>query len=83
MLRSHPGHPSRTANLFLVTALILLATGVVAQEKTAWSDQEKPIAEQLRGLRKLDDTTRARTTKALALQIRQLPASQKEALDPR
>lgn len=44
-----------------------------AQEKVVWSDQEKPIVEQIRGLRKLDDTVRARTTKELALQIRQLP----------
>jgi len=44
-----------------------------AQEKVVWSDQEKPIVEQIRGLRKLDDTVRARITKELALQIRQLP----------
>ena len=44
-----------------------------AQEKVVWSDQEKPILEQIRGLRKLDDTVRARITKELALQIRQLP----------
>jgi len=44
-----------------------------AQEKVIWSDQEKPIVEQIRGLRKLDDTVRARTTKELAVQIRQLP----------
>lgn len=44
-----------------------------SQDKTVWSDQEKPIVEQLRGLRKLDDTVRARTTKELALQIRNLP----------
>ena len=38
-----------------------------------WSEREKPIVEQLRGLRKLDDTVRITTTKNLALQIRQLP----------
>ncbi len=53
--------------------VVLLATGIVAQEKTVWSEQEKPIVEQLRGLRKLDDTVRALTTKELALEIRQLP----------
>jgi peroxiredoxin len=42
--------------------------------KTVWSEQEKPIVEQIKGLRKLDDTVRARTTKELALNIRQLPA---------
>jgi peroxiredoxin len=46
---------------------------VVAQEKIVWSDQEKPIAEQLHGLRKLDDTVRVTTTKQVALQIRRLP----------
>jgi peroxiredoxin len=54
-------------------AVVLLATGIVAQEKTVWSEQEKPVVEQLRGLRKLDDTARALTTKELALEIRQLP----------
>ena len=47
----------------------------VAQEtKPVWSEQEKPIADQLRELRKLPDDVRARTTKQLALQIRHLPA---------
>ena len=45
----------------------------VAQQKIVWSDQEKPIVEQIRGLRKLDDNVRAKTTRDLALQIRQLP----------
>ena len=39
-----------------------------------WSEQETPIIDQLKGLRKLPDDTRARVTKELALQIRQLPA---------
>jgi peroxiredoxin len=46
---------------------------LLTQEKIVWSDQEKPILEQIRGLRKLDDTVRARTTRELAIQIRQLP----------
>jgi peroxiredoxin len=58
--------------LVLLTSLAL-AVAVCAQDKTVWSDQEKPIVEQLRGLRKLDDSVRARTTKDLAFQIRQLP----------
>ena len=44
-----------------------------SKDKPELTDQEKAIVTQLRGLRKLDDTTRARTTKELALQIRQLP----------
>jgi peroxiredoxin len=62
------------ANRLLTSALILLSVSLLAQDKTVWSDQEKPIVEQIRGLRKLDDTVRARTTRDLALQIRQLPA---------
>jgi peroxiredoxin len=57
----------------LAGSLIFLAISVLAQDKVVWSDQEKPIVEQIRGLRKLDDTVRARTTKDLALQIRALP----------
>jgi peroxiredoxin len=53
--------------------LLLLCVPLLAQEKIVWSDQEKPILEQIRGLRKLDDTVRARTTRELAIQIRQLP----------
>jgi peroxiredoxin len=42
-------------------------------EKIVWSDQEKLILDQIRTLRKLPEAQRARTTKQLALQIRQLP----------
>jgi peroxiredoxin len=61
---------------FLVLAslvFVAIASSLIAQEKVVWSDQEKPIVEQIRGLRKLDDTVRVRVTKELALQIRQLP----------
>jgi peroxiredoxin len=54
--------------------VILLAFFCAAQDKIVWSDQEKPIADQIHILRKLDDTTRARTTRELALEIRKLPA---------
>lgn len=60
------------ASVFALSFL-LIAASLPAQEKTVWSDQEKPIVDQIRGLRKLDDETRARTTKDLALQIRSLP----------
>jgi peroxiredoxin len=65
---------SRVAAAFLAAGALILSISLLAQEKTVWSDQEKPIVDQLRGLRKLDDTVRARTTKDLALQIRQLTA---------
>ncbi len=53
--------------------LVLLAAATVAQNKIVWSAQEKPIVDQIKSLRSLDDTVRARTTKDLALQIRALP----------
>jgi peroxiredoxin len=62
------------APLFVAGALVFVAVLAVAQNKTVWSEQEKPIVEQIRGLRKLDDTVRAQTTRDLALQIRKLPA---------
>jgi peroxiredoxin len=60
-----------------VLGLACLAFSVCpsAQEPIVWSDQEKPIVDQLHNLRKLDDSARARTTKDLALQIRALPVS--------
>jgi peroxiredoxin len=54
--------------------LLGLSAPLDAQEqKIVWSEQEKPIVEQIRGLRKLDDSVRVQTTKDLALQIRSLP----------
>jgi peroxiredoxin len=44
------------------------------QPQIVWTDQEKPILDRLRTLRKLPNDQRAQTTKDLALQIRQLPA---------
>jgi peroxiredoxin len=54
-------------------ALFVLVLFVSAQSKTAWNEQEKPIVDQINTLRKLDDKRRAQTTKALALEVRQLP----------
>jgi hypothetical protein len=65
------GSAIRVAEILLF--FFSLIGALSAQDKTVWSDQEKPIVEQLRGLRKLDDTVRVRTTKDLALQIRKLP----------
>ncbi len=45
------------------------------EQKVVWSNQEKPIADQIRGLRGLPDDVRARTTKNLAIEIRQLPVT--------
>jgi peroxiredoxin len=46
----------------------------LAQEKIVWSDREAPIAKQIEALRSLPDDVRARTTRQLALDIRELPA---------
>ncbi len=71
---SHGLPPASTIAGFAILLVMTLLPSLSAQDKTVWSDAEKPIVDQLRGLRKLDDTVRARTTKELALQIRQLPA---------
>jgi peroxiredoxin len=76
--RSVSGTPPFFASLCLLTAALYLFPPpyVYAQKSEAvWSSQEKPIAEQLRGLRQLPDDVRARTTKQLAIQIRQLPVT--------
>jgi peroxiredoxin len=62
-----------TFALRIATAALFLSSFLHGQEKVTWSAQEQPIVDQLKTLRKLDDTVRARTTKDLALQIRQLP----------
>jgi peroxiredoxin len=69
--------------LFLFSVKVLLVSPLVAsaqKQETVWSVQEKPIVDQLHGLRKLPDDVRGQTTKQLALQIRQLPAT-KNKLD--
>jgi hypothetical protein len=50
-------------------------------EPIVWSEEEKPIVDQLRGLRSLDEKKRAKATLQLALRIRKLdPAAHKELL---
>jgi peroxiredoxin len=61
--------------LVLILSLSHPAETTAQAEKIVWSDQEKPILDQIRTLRKLPDAERARTTKQLALQIRQLPTA--------
>jgi len=61
----------------------LLAPGCKAspqKQQIVWSEQEKPILEKIRTLRKLPDEERAHTTKDLALQIRQLPAGMNKVI---
>jgi len=67
----------RNAFVFVIAGGIGFLSGQAKAQQTqpAWSPQEKPIVEQLRGLRALPDDARGRSTKQLALQIRQLPAT--------
>lgn len=68
-----PSSPRRFLVFSISTAVLLLSSSLHAQEKVTWSAQEQPIVDKIKTLRKLDDAVRARTTKDLALQIRQLP----------
>ena len=79
-----PSSPSRLfskssltiVTLFALAVALLLTQKISAQkQEIVWRPQEKPIAEQIHGLRQLPDDVRARITKELALQIRQLPAT--------
>ena len=55
--------------------LILLSVLAAQPRRPAYTLDEQPIADQMRGLRKLDDATRAGATKKLALEIRALAAT--------
>jgi peroxiredoxin len=56
--------------------LLLLPVSLRAQDqKVIWSGQEKPIADQIGGLRSLPDDVRGQATKKLAIEIRQLPVT--------
>jgi hypothetical protein len=62
--------------IFCVIGCLLsqLSCARAQPQPIVWSDQEKPVIEKIRTLRKLPEEQRAHTTKDLALQIRQLPA---------
>lgn len=61
----------------MLVAVVLAVLPALGQKKEiVWSAEEKPIAEQIHGLRSLPDDVRAGTTKDLALKIRQLPATE-------
>jgi peroxiredoxin len=68
-----------TAGLCTSAAGLLLFYSPTLRAQTqqiVWTVQEKLIADQINGLRDLPDDVRARVTKQLALDIRQLPAAQ-------
>jgi peroxiredoxin len=74
----------RTSDIFWIILVLLSGITLLVSPTTArsqkqeviWNEQEKPIVEQLRGLRKLPDDVRGETNRKLALQIRQLPATE-------
>src|ERR1700682_5358148 len=69
----------RGAKLFLVLGAVVTAALQLAstqEKKVVWSADEKPLADQIHGLRGLADDVRAGTTKDLALKIRKLPATE-------
>jgi peroxiredoxin len=62
-----------------VVLLTALSQGA-AQDKPNWSADERPIAEQLRGLRQVPDDARGAATRQLAGDIRRLPAAPNKLL---
>ena len=62
-----------------LSAVALLLSAVASsqaqEQKIVWSHREKPIADQINGLRAMPDGIRALTTKNLAIEIRKLPAA--------
>ena len=69
---------ARNKLLGIILAFVVAVTSIPAQDQQRqqriWSDAEKPILAQIRQLRSLPDDERSRTTKSLALHIRELPA---------
>ena len=63
--------PSWSA-LPLVAALVAGPIALLSQNRIVWSDEEKPIVQQLRTLRSLSDSERPKATAQLAIQIRRL-----------
>jgi peroxiredoxin len=62
--------------LFVAVVTIGLESASAQKKEVVWSAEEKPLADQIHGLRGLADDVRAGTTKDLALKIRKLPASE-------
>jgi peroxiredoxin len=70
---------SSKRSLFVLCTLlvVLFPCSAFAQDKEViWSADEKPLADQIHGLRALPDDIRAETTKNVAIKIRQLPATE-------
>src|SRR5271157_3234811 len=68
----------RISPFFGFAAIITIALQLASAQKkeVVWSADEKPLADQIHGLRGLADDVRAGTTRDLALKIRELPATE-------
>ena len=64
--------------LFGLVAVVTFGIELASAQtkEIVWSADEKPLADQIHGLRSLADDVRAGTTKDLALKIRKLPATE-------
>jgi peroxiredoxin len=83
MNQSKPAMILPHTRIGLLAAALILSTFcalIAGQKQIEWTDQEKPIVTEIRGLRGLPDDVRAVTTKRLALEIRQLPAGPNKLL---
>jgi peroxiredoxin len=71
----------RIAVKFALSGAMLLAIASTSsasfgqQKEVVYSAEEKPIADQIRGLRSLPDDVRSATTRDLAMKVRNLPAT--------
>ncbi len=63
------------AAVLVAAALLGGPLALWAPDHIPWTDEEKPLVQQLHALRSLNDSERARATLQLALQIRQLTAT--------
>src|SRR5450631_134220 len=61
---------------WVAVVIVGLQFASAQKKEILWSTAEKPLAEQIHGLRGLPDNVRAGTTKELALRIRKLPATE-------
>ena len=75
MQRKRLLHRIRPILWLAAIATVALQFASAQKKEVVWSADEKPLADQIHGLRGLADDVRAETTKDLALKIRKLPAT--------
>ena len=69
-------HPAKLVFVLVAMVVALLELASAQKKGVVWSEDEKPLADQIHGLRALADDVRANATKDLALKIRKLPATE-------